>query len=68
MRSHFKGAQLEQTQPQAQTFGRIQLVNTKLGPMRISRDVDEQVAKQSIDNFWRAVLLRDLAESYFQFI
>src|SRR5450755_1740529 len=68
MRSHFKGSQFEQAKAQSETFGRIKLVDTKFGAMRVSSDVDEQVAEQSIHRDRRAVVRRQIAKGDLQFV
>src|SRR5881392_3858805 len=48
VRRHFKGAQLDETEPAAAGLGRVELVDAEFGPVRVARHVDEQVAKDSV--------------------
>ena len=60
MRRHFEGTQFEQAESQPEALGRIKLVDTELGAMRVSGDVDEQIAEQSIHDDRRAVACRQI--------
>src|SRR5260370_42699438 len=66
MRSHFEGTQFEQTEAQPETLRRIKLVDAELGAMRVSSDIDEQVAEQSIHNERRAAARRQMAKGNLQ--
>src|SRR6266851_1507166 len=68
MRSHFEGTQFEQAEAQPKTLRRIKLVDAELGPMRVSSDIDEQVAEQSIHNEWQAVARRQMTKGNLQLI
>src|SRR5450631_4532196 len=63
MRSHFKGTQFEQAKAQPETLRRIELVDAELGAMRVSSNVDEQVAKQSIDHARRVIVRWQVGKS-----
>ena len=49
VRRHLKAAKLHQPQPARAAVGRVQLVDAPLGPMRVARNVNEQIAKDAID-------------------
>ena len=68
MRSHFEGTQFEQAQAQPATLRGIELVDAELGAMRVSSDIDEQVAEQSIHHDRQAVVRRQIAERDLQFV
>src|SRR5271154_5832156 len=68
MRSHFKGAQFKQAQAQPETFRGIELVDTELGAMRVSRDIDEQIAKQPIDHGRRAIRRAQITKSNIELV
>src|ERR1022692_4948949 len=68
MRSHFEGTQFDQAQAQPATLRGIELVDAKLGAMRVSSDIDQQVAEQSIHHDRRAVVRRQIAKSNLQFV
>jgi len=60
---HLKGAQLEKAQPSATALGRIQLINAKLGSVRISRHVNQQVAEHTVHQPRQALpMVRNLLE------
>ena len=68
MRRHFERAQFQQAKAQPQTLGRIKLVDAELGAMRVSGDVDQQVAEQSIHDQRRAIARRQMTECHLQLI
>ena len=68
MRRHFESSQFEQAKSQPEALRRIQLVDAELGAMRVSRHIDKQVAKQSIDNVRRTVVRRQMAKGNLEFI
>src|ERR1017187_7233621 len=68
MRSHFKGTQFEEAKAQPATLRGIELVDAELGAMRVSSDIDEQIAEQSIHHDRRAVVRRQIAKSDLQFV
>src|SRR6202167_354712 len=68
MGSHFEGTQFDQAKAQPETLGRIKLVDTELGAMRVSRDVAEQVAEQPTHRARRAVIRSQIPESDLQFV
>src|SRR3984893_4096191 len=68
MRSHLEGTQFEQAEPKSKTLGRIKLVDAEFGAMRVSCDIDEQIAEQPVHNERRAVVRRQLTERNLQLI
>ena len=48
MRRHFKRTHLEQAKPAGWTVWGVELVDTKFSAMRVTGDVDQQVAQQPI--------------------
>src|ERR1700730_16310949 len=68
MRSHFEGTQFEQSQAQPVTLWWIKLVDAELGSMRVSSDIDQQVAEQSVHNDRRAAARRQITKGDFWFI
>ncbi|MNX85652.1 hypothetical protein D3C86_1175000 [compost metagenome] len=50
MRRHFKSAQFQQAQPARRTVGGIQLVDAEFRAVRITRDVDQDVAQRPVDH------------------
>ncbi len=53
MRRHLERAELDQPEPPRGGVGREQLVDAELGSVGIARPVDQQVAKNAVDNPWR---------------
>ena len=49
VRRHLEGPQLDQAPAAAGRVGRVQLVDAELGPVRVARDVDQQVAEDAVD-------------------
>ena len=49
MRRHLESAQFHEAQPAAAAVRGIQLVDAELGPMRVARDVDQEMSKQAVD-------------------
>src|SRR5271156_4037507 len=68
MWSHFEGAQFEKAKTQSETHRRIELINAKFGAMRVSGDIDKQVAEQSIHDPRRAVVGWQVTECDLQLI
>src|SRR4030095_16313925 len=71
VRRHFESAQLDKPKPTRSAVRRVQLIDAKLGTMRVSRNVNKKIAEDSIDQPWRACLIRrtiHLLKRYFQLI
>ena len=68
VRSHFEGPQFEEAEAQSKTLGSIQLVDAELGAMRVSCDIHQQIAEQSIHNKRRAVARRHVPKRKFQLV
>jgi hypothetical protein len=68
MGRHFKGSQFKQAKLQAVALGREKLIDAEFGAMRVSGDIDEQIAKQSIEDERWALTCGELAEGYFKLI
>jgi len=58
VRRHLEGAQLEKPQPSGRTVRELELVDAELRTMRIAGHVDQEIAKQTIDEPWRTLLAR----------
>src|SRR5207244_12978744 len=70
VRWHLERAKLEKTEPAARTVGRIELVDAELRAVRVARHVDEQVAKQPVDEPGSSAFagFRKLAKGYFELV
>ncbi len=49
VRRHLERPELDQSQPAGRGIGRVQLVDAELGPVRVARHVDQQMAKDAVD-------------------
>lgn len=71
VRGHLESAQFHQTQPLRSRFRRVQLIDTEFGAMGVPGQIDQQVAKNPIDQPGRDVFLSlvgNLAERDLQFV
>jgi len=69
VRWHFEGAQLDETEAAGAAVGRVKFVDAELGAVRVAGHVDEQIAKEAIDQPRRhGALLGDLLEGQFQLV
>ena len=51
---HLEAAELDQPEPARAAVGRVELIDAELRPMRVAADVDENVAKDAVDQPGRA--------------
>ena len=68
VRSHLERSQLQQPQPQTLPLRRKHLIDAELRPMRISRDIHQQITKQSVDDMRRTLAPIQLAERDLQLV
>ena len=69
---HFERAELDQPEPAGRSFRREQLVDADFGPMGIAGHIDQDVAKQAVDQPWRRRLAfagrRHIGEGDLEFV
>jgi hypothetical protein len=55
VRGHFKGTHLDQAHSPAAGIGRIELVDAELGAMGVAAGIDEQIAKEAVNEpgWWK---------------
>src|SRR5262245_13226757 len=71
VRRHFESAQFDKPQPTRSAVWRVQLIDAKLGTMRVTRNVNKKIAEDSINQPWRACSVRraiQLLKRYFQLV
>ena len=62
MRRHFKRPELDEPQAAGRSIGRVELVDAELGPVRVAGRIDQQIAKDAIDEpRWHAAPFANLA-------
>src|SRR5262252_303464 len=58
VRRHFESAQFDKPQPTRSAVRRVQLIDAKLGAMRVARNVNKKIAEDPINQPWRARSVR----------
>src|SRR5262245_20638655 len=71
VRRHFESAQLDKPKATRSAVRRVQLIDAKLGTVRVVRNVNKKIAEDSIDQPWRACSIRrtiQLLKRHFQLV
>src|SRR5450756_395811 len=68
MGNHLERSQFKQSKPQPKTLRRIELIGAELGSMGISRNIHQQISKQSIDDPGSTIVCGKVTKRNFQLV